>query len=162
MDKNEWFDLECIYCGVELDEADKGNGWTHNKWYAWHGDCEEFHEGLIGSRGMALLQHVRTTDPDVGPWEITEEGDHWACEGQNYLVMDDLETDEKAQEGAEHCLDSVVIPVIPQAYRYWFDRDRWIADAVRHDGREFWVPSTTNTEWSSTWDGETYYIYEVN
>lgn len=106
----------------------------------------------------ALAKHL-----EVDPSCIEEKNDLFTAEGgrDEWMVLTDKEADEKWDESLENYIEECILPELPEAYRFYFDYERWKRDA-KMDGRGHSLASYDGNEYDETIDGETYYIYQVN
>ena len=83
------------------------------------------------------------------------------ADGGEYLVLTDEEADEKWDEDLDNYIDECILHELPDAYRFYFDDEKWKADA-RLDGRGHSLSTYDGEENEQDVNGTTYYIYRTN
>ena len=92
---------------------------------------------------------------------MEENGDLLEVDGQEFAVYTDSEADEAWDAMLDQYIDDCVLPEIPEAYRAYFDYEKYKQDC-KYDGRGHTLSSYDGEENEETVDGETYYIYRTN
>ena len=69
---------------------------------------------------------------DIDLLDIDDSPVHY--NGEDFLVLTDEEADNAWEDSLESYIDEVILPEIPDSYRYYFNRESWKNDA-RSDGR---------------------------
>ena len=80
---------------------------------------------------------------------------------KEYLVCDDGEADRLNDLSIDSYIDDCVLPEIPEAYRNYFDDEKFKRDCA-YDGRGHNLATYDGCENEETVNGETYYIYRTN
>ena len=88
--------------------------WDAKKWALF------FEDG-----GAIAIEDIDLLDIDASPVHYN---------GEDFLILTDDEADEAWEDSLESYIDEVILPEIPDSYRYYFDRESWKNDA-RLDGR---------------------------
>lgn len=78
-----------------------------------------------------------------------------------YLVLTDDEADSRWEDSIYNYIDECVLPKIPEAYRYYFDKDNFVDDCTM-DGRGHSLASYDGEEHCHTFNDCDYYIYRIN
>ena len=99
---------------------------------------------------------------EIDPEDITEDkwGDYEAENG-DYKVLTDSEADAAWDEALESYIDDIILPEMPETFRYYFDNEAWKRDA-RIDGRGHSLNYYDGSEEYEEVNGEDYYIYRTN
>lgn len=93
--------------------------------------------------------------------DITDEGDGRYREGRcEYLVGTYEEMDRKYDEYLDSYIDDCILPEIPEAYRFYFDDEKFKRDAA--SDRANALASYDGNENEYALEGVTYYIYRTN
>ena len=104
--------------------------------------------------GLGLIEEVFADDDTI--YKVDTNG-LWDRDGE-YLVLTDSEADEAHKADLENYIDDVVLSELPEQYRHYFDRDKFIKDA-EIDGRGNSLSSYDSGE-EEEWVGdEPYFIY---
>lgn len=113
----------------------------------------------VDDRITALAQLLDCATEDL--WLSKYNDQTVVHDDEEYLVLTDSEADEKWEEGLENYVDECIIPEIPDPYKYYFDREKWINDA-KVDGRGHTLSTYDGDENMEKVNGEYYYIYRTN
>ena len=99
---------------------------------------------------------------EIDPEDVIEDkwGDYEA-EGRDYKVLTDSEADALWDDYLESYIDDIILPEMPETFRYYFDNDAWKRDA-RMDGRGHSLNPYDGSEEYEEVNGEDYYIYRTN
>lgn len=79
----------------------------------------------------------------------------------DYMVYTDDEANEAQTESIQCYINDCILPEIPEAYRYYFDSDRFIGDAEQ-DGRGHALAHYDGEEIEEKVNGTDFYIYRIN
>lgn len=109
----------------------------------------------IDPRITALLKHLEY--PDNLTLETSDDMRYETSEGEEYLVLTDEESEEAWNESMDSYIDECILSELPEAYRYYFDSEKWKYDAS-FDGRRNALATYDSVEHEQ---GD-YYIYRTN
>lgn len=109
-------------------------------------------------RAQALAQHLGVTASAI---TVIDEGEYYEANGSEYRVLMDSEADEANDESIQNYIEECILPELPEAYRYYFDDEKFIRDA-RMDGRGHNLNHYDGTEYEEQINGTYYYIYQTN
>jgi len=116
------------------------------------------------NKAIALMNHLKDQGKIDQRKEFIEECEQpydentFEINGNEYLVLDDSEATDLAEELIDSLLDECVLNEVPEELKHYFDRERFTEDCIRIDGRGHTI---------SSYDGEeheqgNYYIYRTN
>lgn len=111
---------------------------------------------------LALAKHLEVSTADIE--ESSYNSDSFMVDdedGSEYLVLTDSEADTAWEEALDNYIDEVILPEISDAYRFYFDDEKW-KSAARMDGRGHSLATYDSEENEEEIDGTTYYIYRTN
>ena len=152
-DQEKWLALQQETEGLEWWEDEEGRVWAGNKkeleseyeqlgvedkenqpdWYKWLED-----QGI----------------EEIGVPEYDENSEDWK-------VYTDSEADDAWDEQLDNYIEECILPEIHQAYRYYFDKEKWKNDA-KYDGRGHSLARYDGHEQEQEVNGTTYYLYRQN
>lgn len=113
----------------------------------------------MNERIQALAKHLEV---DTDELEVSKYDDKTIAYGdQEYLVVTDSEANDLWEEDLDQYIDDCILSELPEAYRYYFDSEKWKSDA-RMDGRAHSLSRYDGDEDEQEVDGTTYYIYRQN
>lgn len=89
--------------------------------------------------------------------DATLSGTNLEIQGNEYLFGTDDEMDKLWDEDLDNCIDECILPEVPEAFKKYFDNEKWKDDA-RYDGRAHSLARYDGNEESY---GD-YYFYRTN
>jgi hypothetical protein len=114
----------------------------------------------IKKKALALflkvkIEEITETTYDEDTFEVeTEPGE--------YRVLTDSEADEAFDEYMSSLIDECVLSEIPEAYRCYFDEEKFTRDVKINDGRGPSLASYDGNENEQKIEGEWFFIYRTN
>jgi hypothetical protein len=111
-------------------------------------------------RIIALVQHLGLDKKGAESINISSYNDNILEYGdQEYYVMDDDEADREYERQLDDYIDESILPEIPEAYRQYFDSEKWKDDARIDGSRGQMLNSWDGNEHEEEVNGTDYYIY---
>jgi hypothetical protein len=147
----------CIPVGVDSDDYAQAEGMFET---ALADLNNAINAGEFSEPALALAQHL-----GCSPALIQLEGadDRFSCETEQgeWMVLTDSEADEAFKASVESYVDDCVLAEIPEAYRNYFDVERFTRDVELGDGRGPRLAGYDGAEECETIDGTDYFIYRI-
>jgi hypothetical protein len=111
---------------------------------------------------LALAAHFKVSPDTIS--ECRFGNDLYECEDEpgEYLVLTDEEADKAFHESVENYVEECILGEIPEAYRAYFDTEKYINDVRMGDGRGPTLAICDGAEEEERVDGTWYFIYRVN
>lgn len=81
---------------------------------------------------------------------------------EDYDVYTDWEADNRFNDVMDDIINDLILSEIPEAYRYYFDEDRYKRDVLISDGRGHIISAYDGEELEQRINGVYYYIYRQN
>lgn len=155
---------------------------THNEHDSngnYHGEPEKIPLSDYDPKAVALAMHLQmlgmvysTGNRDEDGAVVQEDADilqaiensargcyYWA-DGHEWTVLTDYEADKAAREMLEDIYADCYECSISENLRPYVDVERWMNDAIQHDGRGHILASYDGEEREQFYQGEYYYIYK--
>lgn len=118
--------------------------------------------GAYTEKIVALALHLEIDFEEAQRIEVSSYDDCvFEYGSKEYLVCTDSEADEKWEEDLDNYIEDCVLPEIPEAYRDYFNDQRF-KDDCRQDGREHSLARYDGHEHEQNVLGVYYYIYRQN
>lgn len=110
-------------------------------------------------KAYAAYREISIEDADAAQTTCDEQ--RFEDGNEEYLVVTDSEADELWDADFENYVDECILHELPEAYRGYFDTEKWKSDA-KIDGRAHSLSRYDGDEDEIEIDGETFYIYRQN